>query len=206
MGAVYVRLRFARTTRRCFHPARTDLFVSGMYRIRQAQYWRDDQNVFETFSFPRMVDILLVRVDFATLFWERYCKTNVHWNSRGTGSPIESHRLPSHQIANAWHLLEAGIWLCLWNIDNGSCVPSLQGHKAHISSLAFTSDGETLASGSRDGTSRIWNHLSHYYCGWTKDREYFNHRHAHNWHSECHHSDFLSVELVRKKITIQSFP
>jgi WD40 repeat protein len=47
----------------------------------------------------------------------------------------------------------------LWDVENAArprYVGELAGHEQSVTSLAFTRDGETLASGSDDGTIRLW--------------------------------------------------
>jgi WD40 repeat protein len=44
----------------------------------------------------------------------------------------------------------------LWKMSDGSLLHSLEGHTNTVAALAFAPDGQTLASGSRDGTVRIW--------------------------------------------------
>ena len=44
----------------------------------------------------------------------------------------------------------------LWDARTGEQLASLNGHKGHLSSIAFSPDGTTLASGSFDGTIRLW--------------------------------------------------
>jgi WD40 repeat protein len=44
----------------------------------------------------------------------------------------------------------------LWDIVTGNRVEQLKGHKGWVKSLAFSPDGKTLASGSRDTTVLIW--------------------------------------------------
>ena len=46
--------------------------------------------------------------------------------------------------------------LRLWDIDQGRERATLVGHTGRISSLAFSSDGARLASGSYDRTARVW--------------------------------------------------
>lgn len=44
----------------------------------------------------------------------------------------------------------------LWNVQTGELLDRLSGHEGPISTLAFTPDGGTLASGSWDRTIRLW--------------------------------------------------
>lgn len=44
----------------------------------------------------------------------------------------------------------------LWNVQTGQLLDRLSGHEGPISTLAFTPDGGTLASGSWDRTIRLW--------------------------------------------------
>ena len=44
----------------------------------------------------------------------------------------------------------------LWDVDTGQEKPSLTGHTSWVRSVAFSPDGQTLASGSRDDTVKLW--------------------------------------------------
>ncbi|KAK7343791.1 hypothetical protein VNO77_12826 [Canavalia gladiata] len=44
----------------------------------------------------------------------------------------------------------------LWNIGQGDWAFELQGHKESVTSLAFSHDGQHLASGSLDGIIKVW--------------------------------------------------
>ncbi|KAG2401716.1 hypothetical protein LR48_Vigan02g196300 [Vigna angularis] len=44
----------------------------------------------------------------------------------------------------------------LWKIGQGDWAFELQGHEESVSSLAFSYDGQRLASGSLDGTIKVW--------------------------------------------------
>ena len=43
----------------------------------------------------------------------------------------------------------------LWDCAGGSCVRLMTGHKASVSTLAFSNDGRFLASGGASGDARI---------------------------------------------------
>jgi WD40 repeat protein len=47
----------------------------------------------------------------------------------------------------------------LWDLTTGREVRSLIGHSSAVFSLAFNPNGDILASGSRDGTIRLWNQV-----------------------------------------------
>lgn len=47
--------------------------------------------------------------------------------------------------------------ILLWDIASQSGVDRLTGHQSYVTALAFSPDGQTLASGSQDRTARIWN-------------------------------------------------
>ena len=44
--------------------------------------------------------------------------------------------------------------MSLWNANTGKHLKTLKGHESFISSIAFSPDGGTLATGSIDGTAR----------------------------------------------------
>ena len=74
-------------------------------------------------------------------------------------TPTKCSRLSFTRTACGW--LSAGrnraVWL--WDLGTGQEVARLTGHTDYVFSLAFSPDGQSLVSGSGDGTARIWDIL-----------------------------------------------
>ena len=45
----------------------------------------------------------------------------------------------------------------LWDAETGDCLQRLDGHGDEIFSCAFNYEGDTIITGSKDNTVRIWN-------------------------------------------------
>lgn len=44
----------------------------------------------------------------------------------------------------------------LWDAESGDCLQRLEGHGDEIFSCAFNYEGDTIITGSKDNTCRIW--------------------------------------------------
>jgi hypothetical protein len=65
--------------------------------------------------------------------------------------------LAAAMVRRADDTLEQENQIVVWKLSTGKMLRSLRGHRALIAALAFSADGHTLASGSRDTTLRLWN-------------------------------------------------
>jgi dynein assembly factor with WDR repeat domains 1 len=48
----------------------------------------------------------------------------------------------------------------MWNVDTGQEIQILDGHEDEIFSCAFNYEGDTIITGSKDNTCRIWKDLA----------------------------------------------
>lgn len=58
--------------------------------------------------------------------------------------------------ATALSYPDADTVIRIWRVNDGQLMTTLRGHKNMVWSLAWSPDGHTLASGSEDGTVRVW--------------------------------------------------
>lgn len=53
-------------------------------------------------------------------------------------------------------LIAADATIKIWNTATGTLVHTFEGHLAGISTISWSPDGETIASGSDDKSIRLW--------------------------------------------------
>ena len=84
------------------------------------------------------------------------------WDSRsGLGlRTLRGHLMPSRRSRGVWTAKRwpAAVWTIrvgIWDIGGGP-PRKLSGHTKAVNSVAWSPDGKTLASGSEDGTLKLW--------------------------------------------------
>jgi WD40 repeat protein len=115
-------------------------------------------------SSPRL---LIFSPDGTTLVSHRFDEGILRWDVR-SGRLLSQARTPQEVPFPDWHDLlvfsptadvaarTEGLGIDLYDTRTGRVIRRLRGHTKDLVSLAFSPEGRTLASGSLDGTLRLW--------------------------------------------------
>jgi WD40 repeat protein len=75
------------------------------------------------------------------------------WSSKGHKDKIFSLAFSKKIVATGSN----NHTICLWDIYTGELIKILEGHEDRVWSVSFSREGEFLASGSYDGSAKVWN-------------------------------------------------
>ncbi|OAA61902.1 WD repeat protein [Niveomyces insectorum RCEF 264] len=101
-------------------------------------------------------------------------KTVCFWDGDQFDNQIKLVRL-SHGVASVGLDLkgrkfavgeEPGTWVRVYSWDDGSEIDVLKGHHGPVWSIAFSPDGKLYATGSEDGTIKMWKNCEGFYGLW----------------------------------------
>jgi WD40 repeat protein len=93
--------------------------------------------------------------------------------ARTIGTPLSSDDIEIMPVAASFNpngsviaTSTEGHSVTMWNFSSGKPIPpALYGHTAAVSGLTFRQDGKVLASGSADGSIRLWDVQAHELIG-----------------------------------------
>ncbi len=107
-----------------------------------------------------------ISLDGSTLSVATAGNKKVAFYSTSDFSLIKSHTLPVQADCIGFDPVHSRfatgcdneLWLRLYDLDSANEIACLKGHHGPVRSIAFTESGMNFASGSVDGTIRIWSH------------------------------------------------
>ena len=70
--------------------------------------------------------------------------------------PVPDERLADEWVAHLERRAKPGAVVRHWDVESGRCLHRLEGHTDRVHTLAWSPDGQTLATASADGTAREW--------------------------------------------------
>ncbi|KAF6525555.1 hypothetical protein HZS61_011350 [Fusarium oxysporum f. sp. conglutinans] len=89
-----------------------------------------------------------------------YDETVKIWDT-ATGACVQTLKIDdfseiSMALANGQQFASGSSEVKIWDVATGACVQTLEGHNNSVNSVAFSADGQQVASGSNDMTVKIW--------------------------------------------------
>ncbi|KAJ9645743.1 hypothetical protein H2199_002783 [Coniosporium tulheliwenetii] len=101
-------------------------------------------------------------------------KTAYFFDSSRPGELIKSIKTPYELVSIALHSLErkfitgstSDTWVRVWDFDTEEVVETGKGHHGPVWSVAFSPDGKLYATGSEDGTIKLWKFTAGGYGLW----------------------------------------
>ena len=63
---------------------------------------------------------------------------------------------PNGRLLVTSNIRDSTVQIQIWDVENAVIIHTIEGHTRDVTSIAFSPDGTRIATGSWDGTIRIW--------------------------------------------------
>jgi eukaryotic-like serine/threonine-protein kinase len=135
----------------------------------EAPYDRHSSEVFSAVYSPDGTSIASTGADRTIRIWSATGRQDwaVLHGHRGRIADVaftpDGRRLVSLSCRSLW-VSSSDDTARIWDVDSKATLPVLRGHAKGLQPLAYSSDGRWLATGSRDGTARLWDAATGEHC------------------------------------------